>query len=546
MLIGPKIEGLPGGLVLEELPTTLGSASGAAFEEAIELNPTKAIGRIATLARERGEIGEGFFEGQFPDPFREPPSRVLDVEEANRRFAVGDLKFSEPTPEAVARMKNEFKRDEIRRRDILARGPGGVIGTVVPLGAALVASVLDPLNIASAFVPVVGPARTAALTARLGKTGARLARGAIEGAVGTALLEPLVLAGARAIEADFGIADALLDITFGTVLGGGLHVGVGRLADFIARQKPEVRRAALKTAVAQAAEGRTVDVESVLRAAEEDPFDPRILFREPQQPPPAEFNLGPLTGKGTAARFRDVTGLKPTDIPFIEGVVAELDATRPGQRIFLEVDGQGGTPDVVGFKADTPEFFQSANRNIRREQKRIKRLRRENEKLPDDQKLKIPAMPQIITRAKIRQVAQKLVKGEPLGKAEGDVALEIVGEARGAREENVRQMLDFRQERVAQQEAEIDAIAAREGAPERDAASDFDAADEADRVLERSVDDPSQIDAKVEADELEVQIREDKELSEGKDLDFGEDLVESAESYGRAARAAALCLSRKP
>ena len=266
MLIGPKIEGSRGGLVLEELPTTLSAASGAAFEEAIELNPTRAIGRIATLARERGEIGEGFFEGQFPDPFREPPSRVLDADEANRRFAVGDLKFSEPVPEAVARMKNEFKRKEIKRRDILARGPGGVIGTVVPLGAALVASVLDPLNIASAFVPVVGPARTAALTARLGKTGARLARGAIEGAVGTALLEPLVLAGASAIEADFGITDALLDITFGTVLGGGLHVGVGRLADFLARQKPEVRRAALKSAVAQAAEGRTVDVESVFRA----------------------------------------------------------------------------------------------------------------------------------------------------------------------------------------------------------------------------------------------------------------------------------------
>ncbi|KKO04737.1 hypothetical protein LCGC14_0085660, partial [marine sediment metagenome] len=29
-------------------------------------------------------------------------------------------------------------------------------------------------------------------------------------------------------------------------------------------------------------------------------------------------------------------------------------------------------------------------------------------------------------------------------------------------------------------------------------------------------------------------------------LDFGEDLVEKADSYGRAARAAALCLSRKP
>ena len=87
-------------------------------------------------------------------------------------------------------------------------------------------------------------------------------------------------------------------------------------------------------------------------------------------------------------------------------------------------------------------------------------------------------------------------------------------------------------------------ITTREDAPERDGASDFEAADEAERALERSIDDPSQIDAKAEADELEANMREDSGLSER--ADSGQDAVAKADSYGKAARAAALCLSRKP
>ena len=92
-------------------------------------------------------------------------------------------------------------------------------------------SFLDPVNIGASFIPVVGQANFARLAARTGFTTARLTRGAAEGLAGAALLEPLVYGVAQSVQADYDITDSLLNLTFGTILGGGLHVGAGKLKD---------------------------------------------------------------------------------------------------------------------------------------------------------------------------------------------------------------------------------------------------------------------------------------------------------------------------
>ena len=92
-------------------------------------------------------------------------------------------------------------------------------------------SLFDPINIAASFIPVFGQARFAGLVARQGFTRARLAKGVTEGAVGAAIVEPIVYGVAKEVQADYGLADSLLNITFGTILGGGLHVGAGKLKD---------------------------------------------------------------------------------------------------------------------------------------------------------------------------------------------------------------------------------------------------------------------------------------------------------------------------
>lgn len=205
---------------LGALPTGLAQDVGAAFDEAITRNPMSSA--LRALDRELYRA--------------DSQVRRLSKEEASERYSIpGHLTFDSEIPEPVARDMYELKREELRRRDVLERSPGGLGRTSAQLAAGLVGSALDPINLASAFVPVAAPFRMAA-QARLGVTGGRAAVGAIEGVAGAAMVEPIVLAVARDEQADYGVTDSLLNLAFGGVLGGGLHVASGAVGDFLARR----------------------------------------------------------------------------------------------------------------------------------------------------------------------------------------------------------------------------------------------------------------------------------------------------------------------
>jgi hypothetical protein len=132
----------------------------------------------------------------------------------------------------LARRKNE----ELRRQAILARAPQGAGATLGRFGLTLATSLLDPLTVATAFVPVVGEAKYGQLLARAGQSafaraGVRAGVGAVEGGVGAALVEPLIYAAKTEEQADYGLADSLLNIGLGTVFGGGLHAVGGAVSD---------------------------------------------------------------------------------------------------------------------------------------------------------------------------------------------------------------------------------------------------------------------------------------------------------------------------
>ena len=55
------------------------------------------------------------------------------------------------------------------------------------------------------------------------------------------LVEPIVLTAATAEQADYGLMDSFLNVTFGSIIGGGLHVGAGALKDFRTRRAFEDR-----------------------------------------------------------------------------------------------------------------------------------------------------------------------------------------------------------------------------------------------------------------------------------------------------------------
>ena len=171
-------------------------------------------------------------------------------------------------PIPLAQRLFELKVDEVRRREIIERGPSGLIAGAGLMAMDLVVSATDPINIAAMFIPVVGELRAARMIARFGRRGGRFFTGAIEGAVGTAMVEPFVLQGTKMQQADYGMVDSLVAITLGIPLGGGLHVGLGALGDKLARASAHTREAALKNSVARMADGRRPMADQVVKLDE--------------------------------------------------------------------------------------------------------------------------------------------------------------------------------------------------------------------------------------------------------------------------------------
>jgi hypothetical protein len=249
---------------LDILPASFAEGFGAQFDDQMTRNPTPSFLR----GIERGKYYP--ITDEYGTTF-EPtlPSKMLTAQEANDQYGIaGRLKFDADTPEAVAQELKALKVKEIERQETMRRAQAG-LGTALTAG--LAATILDPINIASAFIPVIGEARYAAMVARFGATGARAARGAAEGFVGAALVEPIVYVGARQEQADYDAADSLANLAFGTVLGAGLHVAGGAVKDrfftgAVDNLPPADREALLRASVAQVAEGRPVEVGDILRS----------------------------------------------------------------------------------------------------------------------------------------------------------------------------------------------------------------------------------------------------------------------------------------
>jgi len=262
-------------LGLETMPESWSTGFGAALEETLARNPTRALINEA----ERNKYYDRVYTDEFGQEHEIPavPSRMLTKEEANEKYGIaGKLEFDADTPEPVAEQLNRLNVEELLRQDIRKRSTAGI---GADLTAGLIGSLADPLNVASAFIPVVGEARYASLVARLGTPGARVATGAVEGAVGAAVVEPLVYLGAQWESADYTAADSVMNLVFGTVLGGGLHLGAGYigdrwagrqnaspLQDFMDRAPMEDRAAIISTAGKQIMEGQPIDIEPVVAA----------------------------------------------------------------------------------------------------------------------------------------------------------------------------------------------------------------------------------------------------------------------------------------
>lgn len=328
------------GAVGFDVPASFGEGWGAALKQTIVEN----AGSIAFRNLRDRQYYERTFVGDKFDRFTlaPEPSNVLTAEEANAHYGLeGHLAFDADTPEPVAASLRRQKDRELTLLDIRRRADAG-IGTALTAG--LLGSMLDPLNVGLAFVPVVGQTRYAAMVARMGAPGARAAKGAIEGGVGAALLEPIVYAGAQREQwEDYTAVDSLMNLVFGSALGAGLHMGAGYLGDRLKareeasplqRQIDDLPRqdqeTLLRTAVAAIEEGRPVDVAPLFRAVAEGARPEQMPLRFGGETEPVR----PAQQAAVAAEAREPTPM-PLDkrVTEIESEIAELERYVPdGER----------------------------------------------------------------------------------------------------------------------------------------------------------------------------------------------------------------------
>lgn len=229
---------------LLDIPAESGDVFGSAFDEAFSTNPSTSAFRLEELAQQQDGRAvvmgpESYFA---PNSGRmEPDTPLIAADQARNQVADAGLDIKIPEQgirQGALNVLMERHREQLARQQIMVRANGGSMPTQI--AASLAASLLDPLNIASAFVPVVGEARYASMLARattpLGRTGVRAGVGAVEGSVGAAILEPLPLLAAQADQTEYGLSDSLANIALGGVLGGGLHSVGGAVSDALRRR----------------------------------------------------------------------------------------------------------------------------------------------------------------------------------------------------------------------------------------------------------------------------------------------------------------------
>lgn len=263
-----------------DIPADAGEVWDASFGGAFATNPTSSVMRMRALEDEEvgaPQVGAGL--GRLPSQRLAPDTPMLDAQAARDKVSGMGLDIKIPEQgirEGALDILIDRHREQAARQQVMIRANGGSFGT--QLGASVAASLLDPLNIASAFVPVVGEARYAAMLGRtaspLGRAGVRAGVGAVEGAVGAAIIEPLPLLAAQQDQTEYGLSDSLANIAMGGLLGGGLHTVGGAVSDALRRR---------------IATEPTPQVESVLNAADRQAPQPlrsadfeRIFDQDPE------------------------------------------------------------------------------------------------------------------------------------------------------------------------------------------------------------------------------------------------------------------------
>ena len=218
------------GLSILDAPVTTSEAAGASFDQSLATSITPLFREAQNLfTQETGGVRYDPISRQLQSV--DPTTALLTKEQAQQQVKDSGLEVDVPDGgmrQGALDLLLNRRRAERERAIIMQNAPGSAAPAMVL--ASFAAQAVDPVNIASAFIPVVGEARYTAMLAGATGFGARLGVragvGAVEGAVGAAILEPGVYTLSQQLQDDYDITDSLTNIAFGAALGGSLR-GIG-------------------------------------------------------------------------------------------------------------------------------------------------------------------------------------------------------------------------------------------------------------------------------------------------------------------------------
>lgn len=209
----------PRAVPLADYPVSAGQVIGTAFDDAIDNNPIPLLMQSFELNRLKN-VGP-----KMPKEQAQAEAARLGVNIAIPQDGI--------TPQALDFFAQR-RKDDLNKQMVFSRSPGGV-ATAGSFAAGFAGTLLDPINLAAGFIPVLGGTKYAAALASAESVGARAGLrfgiGAAEGLVGAAAVEVPTLALRGDLQDDYTMVDSLANIAFGTFASAGLRTAGGGLRD---------------------------------------------------------------------------------------------------------------------------------------------------------------------------------------------------------------------------------------------------------------------------------------------------------------------------
>jgi len=213
---------------IDEYPASLGSALSASFFGTIDDRIGEYVDSLNHPFMQDAMRYVAFAETGILQP-RPQRKDIVSKDEANQEGQQYGLKYHFDTTKAILDHDIARERERIAREELIKRGPSGGWAQGAYMVTPFVAGMIDPINIASSFIPVAGPAARIAgisekaLTASLRN---RVLAASFEGAVGNLVTEPVEWAMLSAQHRDYTLGQTMNNFVLGGLMGGtfrGLH-----------------------------------------------------------------------------------------------------------------------------------------------------------------------------------------------------------------------------------------------------------------------------------------------------------------------------------